>query len=441
VLKQFQKHLDKNFPFLKKSNILIASSGGIDSTVLAHLFHLSELNCSLAHCNFSLRAKESDLDETFVKNLGSFLNFSVFTTTLNTKKYASEKGISIQMAARELRYDWFEKTAKKHQLSHILTGHHKDDVLETVLINFTRGTGLDGLTGIPEINGKVVRPLLPFSREEIQKYAEKNKIIWREDESNSSTKYFRNKIRHEIVPILKELNSNFLHSFDTTLNNLKESQVIIKDRVESLRKHVISYNENGIHSISIKKIEELKSPKANLYEILKPYGFTNSKDTTRLLKAQSGKQLFSKTHRLLKNRDELLLSTLQKNTEDTFLVPENAKNISKPISLIFTEVDSIGQFSSTTAYIDKKKLNNTFVVRKWQKGDYFYPIGMNGKKKLSNYFKDQKLSLLEKEETWLLCDGNDIVWVVGKRMDDRYKISKNTKTILEIKYSNVSNSK
>ncbi len=441
MLKQFQKHLDKNFPFLKKSNILIASSGGIDSTILAHLFHQTDLSCSLAHCNFSLRAKESDLDETFVKNLGSFLNFPVYTTTFNTEKYASAKGISIQMAARELRYDWFEKTAKKHQLPYIITGHHKDDVLETVLINFTRGTGLDGLTGIPAINGKVARPLLPFSREEIQKYAEKNNIIWREDESNSSLKYFRNKIRHEIVPILKELNPNFLQSFDNTLSNLKESQVIIKDRIESLKKHVFSYNENGIHSISIKKIEELKSPKANLYEILKPYGFANSKDTTSLLKAQSGKQLFSKTHRLLKNRDELLLSILQKNTEDTFVIPKNTKSIKEPIALSFSEIESVGQFSSTTAYIDKKKLNNTFIVRKWQKGDYFYPIGMNGKKKLSNYFKDQKMSLLQKEETWLLCDGNDIVWVIGKRMDDRYKISKNTEIILEIKFSNASHSK
>lgn len=441
MLKKFQKHLDKNFSFLKKSNVLIASSGGIDSTILAHLFHQSNLNCSLAHCNFSLRGKESDLDETFVKNLGSFLNFPVYTTTFNTKKYAAEKGISIQMAARELRYDWFEKTANKNQLAHILTGHHKDDVLETVLINFTRGTGLDGLTGIPEINGKIVRPLLPFSREEILNYAEKNEILWREDESNSSTKYFRNKIRHEIVPILKELNPNFLHSFDNTLNNLKESQTLIQDRIRRLKEHVIAYHENGVHAISIKKIEELNSPKANLYEILKPYGFTNSKDATQLLKAQSGKQLFSKTHRLLKNRDELLISTLQKNTEDTFVLAKNTKSISKPISLSFNEVKKVGEFSPTVAYIDKKKLNNTLVVRKWQKGDYFYPIGMNGKKKLSNYFKDQKLSLLEKEEVWLLCDGNDIVWIVGKRMDDRYKISKTTEAILEIKFSKSTSSK
>lgn len=441
MLKKFQKHLDKNFSFLKKSNVLIASSGGIDSTILAHLFHQSNLNCSLAHCNFSLRGKESDLDETFVKNLGSFLNFPVYTTTFNTKKYAAEKGISIQMAARELRYDWFEKTANKNQLAHILTGHHKDDVLETVLINFTRGTGLDGLTGIPEINGKIVRPLLPFSREEILNYAEKNEILWREDESNSSTKYFRNKIRHEIVPILKELNPNFLHSFDNTLNNLKESQTLIQDRIRRLKEHVIAYHENGVHAISIKKIEELNSPKANLYEILKPYGFTNSKDATQLLKAQSGKQLFSKTHRLIKNRDELLISTLQKNTEDTFVLAKNTKSISKPISLSFNEVKKVGEFSATVAYIDKKKLNNTLVVRKWQKGDYFYPIGMNGKKKLSNYFKDQKLSLLEKEEVWLLCDGNDIVWIVGKRMDDRYKISKTTEAILEIKFSKSTSSK
>ena len=436
MLKKFQKHLDKKFPFLKNGNVLIASSGGIDSTVLAHLFKKSNLNCSLAHCNFSLRGKESDLDETFVKNLGSFLNFPVYTTTFNTKKHATEKSISIQMAARELRYEWFEKIAAKNKLAYIITGHHKDDVIETFLINFTRGTGLDGLTGIPEINGKVTRPLLPFSREEIQAYAEVNKIIWREDESNKSTKYFRNKIRHEIVPILKELNPNFIHSFESTLHNLKESQTLIHDRIERLKTHVFQLNEDGTHSISIKKIEELKSPKANLYEILKPYGFTNSKDATRLLRAQSGKQLFSKTHRLLKNRDELLLSKLKHTSENVFEIPINSKKISEPISLNFCEVAKVGSFSENKAYIDKNKLNNPLTVRKWQKGDYFYPIGMNGKKKLSNFFKDNKLSLLEKEATWLLCDGNDIVWIIGKRMDDRYKISKNTETILEISYSN-----
>lgn len=434
MLKQFQKHIDKNFPFLKNGKVLIASSGGIDSTVLAHLFQQLNLNCSLAHCNFSLRGKESDLDETFVKNLGSFLNFPVYTTTFNTTKYANEKGISIQMAARELRYNWFEKIASKHPISHIITGHHKDDVLETVLINLTRGTGLDGLTGIPEINDTIVRPLLIFSREEILAYTKANNIIWREDQSNKSTKYIRNKIRHNIVPILKEINPNFLDSFDNTLRNLKESQSLIKDRIDSLKKHVFSYNKNGIHSISIKKLEELKHPKANLYELLKPYGFTNSKDATRLLKAQSGKQLFSKTHRLLKNRDELLLSELQKNTNDTFAIPKNTKSIKLPICIDFTEVKEPGAFASSTAYIDKDKIQNTFVVRKWQKGDYFYPIGMNGKKKLSNYFKDKKLSLLEKENMWLLCDGNDIIWIIGQRLDDRYKISKTTKTILKIKH-------
>lgn len=433
MLKQFQKHLENNFPYLYKSNILIACSGGLDSTVLAHLFQKLNLDFSLAHCNFALREKESDKDETFVKNLGSFLNCPVYTTKFKTTEYATKNKLSIQMAARELRYTWFEKVIKKHKLSYTLTAHHKDDVLETFIINFTRGTGLDGLTGIPEVNGNIIRPLLPFTRKEIQDYAEKNNILWREDESNSSTKYFRNKIRHQIVPILKELNPNFFKSFDNTLNNLQDSQILVQERIEELNKNLTHKKNDGTLIISVPEILNLKNVKANIYEILKPFGFTNWKDVKRILKAQSGKQLISKTHRLLKNRDELIISPIEKATDSIYKIPKKAKSISEPIHLKFKDLENPGDFSSNTVYLDKEKLNQTLYVRKWQKGDYFYPIGMNGKKKLSNFFKDSKMSLLEKEATWLLCDGDHIIWIIGSRMDDRYKITPKTTTILEVK--------
>ena len=433
MLKKFQKHLDKKFPTLKNSNVLITCSGGLDSTVLAHLFQESNLKFSLAHCNFTLRAKESDKDETFVKNLASFLNCPVYTTRFKTTEYAENNGVSIQMAARELRYNWFDKIKEKHSLDYILTAHHKDDVLETFLINFTRGTGIDGLTGIPEVNGSIVRPLLPFTREEIAGYAQKNNIQWREDESNSSTKYFRNKIRHEVVPVLKNLNNNFFKAFDNTLNNLQDSQTLIQERIRDINTSLVTHKEDGTFVLSVPEILNLKNIKANLYEVLKPFGFTNWKDIHNILTAQSGKQLLSKTHRLLKNREELVISKNEITSEKIYEISNTANHISVPVSLTLTYVATPGEFENCTAYIDKKKLINTLTVRKWKKGDYFYPLGMNGKKKLSNFFKDAKLSLLEKEAVWLLCDGENIVWIIGNRMDDRYKIKKKTTHILEVK--------
>jgi len=417
--------------------VLIAISGGIDSVVLAHLMQHIACKTSFAHCNFKLRAKESDLDATFVKNLGSYLSIPVHVKKFETKSYATEKGLSIQMAARELRYDWFQQIATEHNYDYILTAHHKDDNLETFLINLTRGTGLDGLTGIPKKNDNILRPLLSFSRAELLAYADSNEIKWREDQSNSATKYLRNKIRHDVVPILKELNPSLLNSFEKTLKNLQESQQLIQDRIESLKPHVFSMREDGIQTISIKKIKELKSPKANLYELLKPYGFGNWKDISSLLKAQSGKQLFSKTHRLIKDREVLLLSPLQKQDTSFYVVDRSVKKLETPIKLALKKVAKIDDVDDAIAYIDKSLLNERLVVRKYQKGDYFYPIGMQGKKKVSKYFKDEKLSLLEKEATWLLCNGNEIVWVIGRRLDNRYKVTKDTQSILKITYSAV----
>ena len=431
----FENHLQKNFPFLKGKKILIAVSGGIDSMVLVHLLANAKQKFSIAHCNFNLRGKESDLDEQFVKDSAKKLNASFFIESFKTEKIASKNKISIQMAARDLRYAWFEKLQLEQGIDYVLTAHHKDDVLETFLINFTRGTGLEGLTGIPAVNNSIVRPLLPFSREEIEEFATKNKIAWREDQSNASTKYLRNKIRHDIVPILKELNPSFFKSFDKTLQNLNESLTLVEDRIESLKKHVISFENEKLLKISTTKILELKNPKAHLYELLKPYGFTAWEDAISLLTAQPGKQLFSKTHRLIKDRNFLLLTDLHTAPETHYFVLENQNFSENTISLNFETTKKMGRFNSQTAFIDKSLLKYPLVVRKREKGDYFYPIGMQGKKKLSKYFKDEKLSLLEKENTWLLCNGQEIVWVIGKRLDNRYKTHAETTEILKITYA------
>ena len=309
MIQKFKKHITKEFPFLKDTKLLIAISGGVDSVVLFHLLHKLNYDVSLAHCNFKLRGKESDLDEEFIKNLNQISYNQIFTIIFDTEKYAKEHKLSTQIAARELRYNWFQKLITEHKFEYVLTAHHADDNLETFLIHLTRGSGLDGFTGIPKVNGNIVRPLLAFSRKEILNYAKDNDIEWREDASNASNKYIRNKIRHQVLPVLKEINPSILDSFTTTIENLQESKQIIEDRIENIASEVLEKEANFI-KIDIEKIKELSNSKAYLYQLLKSYHFTEWNDVYDLLNAQSGKQVFSKTHRLLKDRDVLILSKI-----------------------------------------------------------------------------------------------------------------------------------
>ena len=444
---ELQEHINTKFSFLYDKNLLIAISGGIDSVVLTYLLHKLHFKISLAHCNFSLRGKESNEDEEFVKELGEKLAVQTHTIKFDTGAYAEEKGISTQMAARDLRYDWFQKIALENNIDYIVTGHQKDDVLETFFINLTRGTGLDGLTGIPEIQGNIVRPFMIFSRNEIMVYATRKKIQWREDRTNSSIRYVRNKIRHKIVPVLKELNPNLLETFYNTLENLKGSQQIVKDRIQNVKEKMTKIHKNELH-FSIDELKKLSNPKIYLFEILKEYGFTEWNDVADLLECQSGKQVFSKTHRLLKDREVLILSEiLQQEEIERFDIFENTTEINVPIALKF-ETNTIPFDSKNhqnkvleelifdnknTISIDFDILEFPLILRKRQKGDFFFPIGLNGKKKVSKFFKDEKLSLIDKENAWLLCSKkNDIVWVVGMRLDDRFKVTKNTSKILKI---------
>jgi len=439
-------HINAKFSFLQDKNLLIAISGGIDSVVLTHLLHKLHFKISLAHCNFSLRGKESNEDEEFVKALGEKLQIQTYTIKFETEAYAEEKGISTQMAARDLRYGWFQKIAEENNIDYIITGHQKDDVLETFLINFTRGTGLDGLTGIPEIQGNIVRPFMIFTRNQILVYAAKKKIEWREDRTNSSIRYVRNKIRHKVVPVLIELNPNLLETFHNTLENLKGSQQIVKDRIQNVKEKITKIHNNEVH-FSILELKKLSNPKIYLFEILKEYGFTEWNDVADLLDCQSGKQVFSKTHRLLKDREVLILSDLlQQENLDNFEISENTSEINVPIALKLETVtipfdtknhqnkvlEELIFDDKNTISIDFDKIEFPLLLRKWQKGDFFFPIGMNGKKKVGKFFKDEKCSLIDKENAWLLCSKNDIIWVVGKRMDDRFKVTKSTSKILKI---------
>ena len=434
MLNNFQNHINQNLSFLNKSRLLIAISGGLDSVVLTHLCHQLKLNLALAHCNFNLRGDESDGDEEFVLQLAEDLDLEVFIESFETEDYAKTYKLSTQMAARELRYNWFEELAEQLNFDFILTAHHADDNLETFLINLSRGTGLDGLMGIPEVNNKIVRPLLTFSREDIETYAKDNKLKWREDSSNASNKYLRNKLRHDVIPVLKEINPFLLQNFESTQNHLQDSKQIIEDTIVRIQKKAVYVDNDNVIKLSIKKLKKLSNPKAYLFELLKDFNFTEWDDVTNLLDAQSGKQVFSSTHRLLKDRDYLML--IENNSEETLesiSISEDKKQLKTTFgTLFFDEADAIFDAQTNLIYVDKAKLKYPLILRKWEEGDFFYPSGMTGKKKLSKYFKDEKMSLIEKENTWLLCSEKDIVWVIGRRADNRFLATENTKQILKI---------
>lgn len=433
MLNHLKTHIEKRLGFLNQSKLLIAISGGIDSVVLTHLCHKLGLNISLAHCNFNLRGKESDADEGFVLELAENLELEVFVQRFDTELYAKDNKRSIQMAARELRYSWFSELAEQLKFDFILTAHHADDNLETFLINFTRGTGLEGLTGIPEVNDKFVRPLLSFSSKVIETYARTNNIKWRDDSSNKSVKYLRNKLRHEVVPILKEINPGLLQSFQTTLNNLNESSEIVEESIDVfLKKAIESIGDKEVR-FKISEFKKLNNPKPYLFESLKEFGFNEWNDVVGLLDAETGKQVFSPTHRLIKNREYLLLSEINLEESISISISDNVSQVETPFGILFfDEADAIFGERTNIIFADKDALNFPLTIRKYKAGDVFHPLGMTGKKKVSKYFKDEKLSLLDKENTWLLCSGDDIVWVINRRADNRFRVTENTKRILKI---------
>lgn len=428
-----QNHIDKEIPYLKQKKLLLAVSGGLDSMVLLHLFQ--ELGCdiAIAHCNFQLRGMESFGDQKFVQDYAEANKIPIYLTQFDTEAYAKDYKLSTQVAARELRYNWFYELLETEKIDYILTAHHADDNLETFLINLTRGTGLEGLTGIPVQNDRVIRPLLFLSRQKIENYAKTNDVQWREDSSNASDKYVRNKIRHHLIPVLKELNPNFMTSFLKTQGFLQESLEMVDDAANMVFQQVASENENQIH-FDLNQLLQLPNYQSYLYRWLKEYGFTAWEDIYDLVDSQSGKQVFAADFRLLKDRDFLILSPIDDGEKEmVFLIKENVTEVNIPLNMTFCKAVGILVASNKTIFVDADQLVFPLVIRKWQSGDVFQPFGMNGKsKKLSKFFKDEKLSLIEKENTWLLCSNNQIVWVIGLRADHRFIASNATKNILKI---------
>ena len=433
MLPKLQNHLSQNLTFLKDKKLLLAVSGGIDSVVLVHLLKQLQLDIYIAHCNFNLRGEESNGDEAFIRDFAHKNNIKIFVTNFNTKAFAADNKVSIQIAARQLRYLWFNELLEQNQLDYLLTAHHLDDSIETFLINFTRGTGLEGLTGIPQQNDRVVRPLLPFTRSEIEAYAKENNITWREDSSNASDKYLRNKLRHDVVPILKLLNPSFTDSFTQTVNYLQQAQSLIQDAAILVYKEVVTEREGQKH-INIPQIKRLPNYKAYLYQWLSPFGFTAWDDIYNLTEAQPGKFVLSSGFRLLKDREVLILEPLLEDNRAVYEIAQNMQQTTNPIGLKLQIVEAIDEISTKNViFVNNELIKFPLFVRKWQEGDYFYPLGMNGlKKKVSKYFKDEKMSLSEKENTWLLCSENQIIWVIGRRADNRFKTNENTTQILKI---------
>ncbi|MEM9687638.1 MAG: tRNA lysidine(34) synthetase TilS, partial [Bacteroidota bacterium] len=425
MLQRFQDHINTQLPFLNGKKLIIAISGGRDSVVLAHLTNRLHFNIVLAHCNFNLRGSESDKDEAFVIDFSKKLGVEVHIQHFDTQTYMATYHHSVQLATRTLRYQWFASLRTTLHYDYILTAHHADDNLETFLINLSRGTGIEGLTGIPEQNNCIVRPLLPFSGDDILTYAKKNRLTWREDSSNAETKYLRNKIRHEIVPQLKKLHPTFLSNFQKTLIYLKASKQVANQQL-SIHKAAFFQKEGAAYKISIAKLTALTPQSYYLYELFKDFGFTQRDAVAHILQAPSGKQLLSATHRLVKDRAYIYITTIGAKEYDTpVLIQEHTRSITSPVSITIDEVDGITNTAGNIIYVDKEKLKFPLTVRKWKKGDYFYPFGMQGKKKLSKFFKDEKYSMIDKEAQWLLCANDIIIWVIGKRADDRYKVDHN----------------
>lgn len=435
MISVIKQHIKQEFLQFNTSKLLLAVSGGIDSVVMTHVLHQLGYDIALAHVNFQLRGAESQADEDFVKSLAQQWNIPVFIQQVDTEDYAQKHKLSIQMAARDLRYQWFDSLLKKEHFDYLLTAHHLDDSLETFFINLNRKTGLDGLTGIPKVNGHIIRPLLPFSREEILQYASEHDLQWREDSSNATTKYERNKIRHLLFPVLEQVNPDFRKDFAQSMQYLAFSQELVHDYLTWLKPKFWN-DKDGIVHIYLVELQKLPHYQSILFELLKPYGFTDWQSVFELMQGQAGKKVLSESYQLLKDRSRLILSLMDHNPRVKGYLPITERieigNLSYQIQKLPMDVN-INFKKKGIEYLDAEKVVFPLHIRTWKAGDYFYPLGMNGSKKLSDYFVDLKLSVIEKEKIWLLCDAQDqILWVIGYRIDNRFKVTPTTLNLIKI---------
>jgi len=444
MLEPFLRFMEARGLVPRGGRVLLAVSGGIDSMVMLHLFRQTDIPFLVAHCNFRLRGRESDGDERFVKDYCKTWKIPFASRKFQTERHAKRNKVSVQMAARALRYAFFSELADREGCVRTATAHNLDDVAETMLLNLVRGTGTAGLHGIAPRNGTLIRPLLFATRDRIRSFARKDKLPWREDSSNASEKYVRNKLRKKVMPVLAEINPSVLDAFRRHGEAVSDAEAIYKEYV-GLLTHKLLVPHAGGHRIDVAALKKHAGTATLLFEMLRGYGFnrTVAEEIARGLDGATGKVFLAPGYRLVKDRKHLLLHAMAPGDPVEHLINEGVHHFPweggmlhlRKLALTFDMQRKLltGQLNDPRiAWLDAAKLEFPLHLRPWNKGDAFHPLGMKGKKKLSDFFTDRKYSLAKKKNTWLLLSGADIAWVVGDRIDDRFKVDASTSACLEI---------
>lgn len=437
MLNEFLAVVEKHKLFKPNDKLLVAVSGGVDSMVLLDLLKKGEFNVTVAHCNFKLRGADSDGDEKFVKDTSENLGLNCLTESFDTKKYATDNSISTQMAARELRYTWFDELMDENNFKYLLTAHHLNDSLETSIFNFTKGTGVAGLRGILVKKDKLVRPMLEFTKEEVVDYAEQNNMKWREDVSNSSIDYKRNFIRKKVVPLLKEVNPSLESSFLLTAKRLQSLESLLEKQILEFKG---AFELEGDH-IFIRKVQFQKQEWVVLESVLKEYGFNHDhlQSTLDILNEDvpSGKQFESHTHSMNVDREHIIISPKFQNEDVLVEIREEEEGTLNGVIVGGKVSDDLSySIDPQAAKLDFDLLKFPLRLRYWREGDRFQPLGMKGKKKLSDFMIDAKIPLNLKKRVMVLLSENKIVWVVGHRIDERFKITPGTKKAYTLEIAN-----
>ncbi|MGA0558345.1 tRNA lysidine(34) synthetase TilS [Larkinella sp. VNQ87] len=428
--------------FQPTDQMLLAVSGGLDSVVLADLFRLAGFSYGIAHVNFQLRGAESEEEAMFVRALAGRHRVRFHMVRMPKGQQAEKSGISTQMAARQFRYAWFEQLADEAGYTRIVTAHHQDDVLETVLLNLVRGTGLTGLTGIPIRQGRVIRPLWFADRASLEQYARENALTWREDSSNQSDKYRRNQLRHQVVPVLKQLNPNLLQTLQTTLVRLKAADALLHQELRRTWEEVVEVHPDGFQ-LALQKLIMFPEWEYRLSEWLKPFGFQYVQISSvgeAVRSSQFGQVFYSTTHRIIRDRDSLLIEPLkwvEKKSIVLASIPDQTIWVSPSFGLTVELIDRTANFTlptnPTIACLDADRIQWPLTVRPWQPGDRFRPLGLSGSQSVGDFFTNRKISLTERQSAWVLESGGQIAWLIGYRLDDRFRITDQTRNFLIIK--------
>lgn len=439
MLEAFKANLEEYKLCNFGDRILLAVSGGIDSVAMTHLFKEAGFSCAIAHCNFQLRGENSDSDENFVRSLGASLEMDVLVKRFNVGSVTQEKGISVQMAARELRYTWFKELLSEHSYDFLATAHNMNDSVESFFLNLSRGTGIRGLQGIPTSNGNVIRPLQFATRKTIVTFCNQNQYEFRMDGSNLETKYSRNKIRHDVIPVMEQINPRFIETMSLNMKRLSEIQGILNNLIETTRNELFIETSNHI-TIEVKKLLPLHPRKTWFYELFSPYGFTRSQceGIEKIIDSNPGKRSISTSHQLFKDREQLILMELTHKGYDRYYLdsPENISPLPFPMDIEVIDRHALKKIPTDrmVAAIDFDEIQFPLTIRHWTHGDYFYPLGMNQIKKLSDFFVDTKVPVPEKEHAWILACGKKIVWIMGHRIDQRFRITDKTKRIMLLRF-------